>query len=315
MKKFSILLVLVFFVLGGSVFAQSRKYIGHYSDIKSYYNPSLVGIGGSSANSVIRNQWGGIQGAPKTVFGSLEGDFSQIRGVDSLGMMGRNAMGLSIMYDQHGPFTEMELMVNYTNRIRVAEKHLLGLGISLKYQDTELDGTRLSPEQSDDPSLSRYLGGFAEMKFFDLNLGAALLHKKYYLAYSVQNIGGGKLSNGDDFYSNRPPIYNMQAGYRGEINDKIGLIGNLIYRLQKDLPYHAEFNVKALLMEKVWMGVGHRVDHATSLQTGFIMDRFKVGYIYEVSTKSKSKMYGSTHEFMASVRLFDLSNQGLFGMW
>ena len=315
MKKISIILILLFPLLLGNVMAQSRKYIGHFSGFQSYYNPSLVGFGGNSFNSLVRSQWGGIQGAPKTIFGSLEGDLDQITGADSIGLVGKNAMGLFIMYDEHGPFTETELMLNYTNRVQLSENHLLGLGVGVKYLNTELDGTRLTPEQSDDPSLGRYLGGFADTKFFDLNLGVALLHKKYYLAYSMQNMASGKLSSGDDFYTERPPIYNFQAGYRGVVSDKVGLITNFVYRLQKNLPYQAEFNVKALLMEKVWVGIGHRLEYATSLQTGFLMDRFKVGYLYEMSTKSRNKMYGSTHEFMASVRLFDKGDKGIFGLW
>ncbi|WP_200976173.1 PorP/SprF family type IX secretion system membrane protein [Echinicola sp. 20G] len=315
MKKIFILLIIILPLSLIRVSAQSRKYISHFSSFQSYFNPSLVGLEGSSAKSVVRNQWNGIQGAPKTVFGSVEGDFSQINGVDSVGSVGKSAIGLAVMYDKHGPFTETELLLNYTSRIQLSEKHHLGLGAGIKYMNTELDGNALTPEQSDDPSLAKYMGGFAEMKYFDFNVGLSLIHKNYYIGYSLQNVASGKISSGDDFYAKRPPIYNLQAGFRGTVSENVGLVGNVLYRLQEDLPYNAEFNFKALFMDKVWLGVGHRVDYSTSLQTGFVMDRFKVGYIYEVSTRSQAKMYGSTHEFMASIRLFNKTDKGIFGMW
>lgn len=296
-------------------YGQSRKYFSYFNALQSYYNPAMVGLEGSSARSIVRNQWGGIDGAPKTVYGSVEGDFAQMGGNDSVPSIGRNAIGLSVMYDKHGAFTETELLLNYSNRIRLSEKHHLGLGIGVKYQNTELDGMALTPEQSDDPSLSQYLGGFAEMKFLDFNFGMALRHRQYYVGYAVQNIAAGKISSGDGFYNERPMSHNVQAGYRGKVSEQIGMAGNVLYRVQEDLPYNAEFNVKALFMEHVWIGVGHRVDYSTGLQAGFLMNRVSVGYSYEMATRRQSKMYGSTHEFMASVRLFDHYGKGIFGMW
>ncbi|UCS95622.1 PorP/SprF family type IX secretion system membrane protein [Echinicola marina] len=315
MKRILIILIVLFPLVLGMAHAQSRKYISHFSNFKSYYNPSLVAHGGSVAQSIVRNQWGGLPGAPKTILGSVEGDFSQLRKLDSIGIVGRNAAGLVVLFDQHGPFSETEILLNYTNRIRITENHMLGLGIGMKYLNTELDGTKLSPEQENDPGLSRYMGGFAESKVFDFNLGISLINKQYYLSYSLQNVSGAEISSGDDFYEGRAPISNLQAGFRGMLSPNVGLVGNMLYRMQKDLPFHQEFNVKAVMMEKVWLGVGHRVDYATNLQAGFMFDRFRVGYVYEMSTKRNSKMYGSTHEFMVSFSLFEKGKQGVMGIW
>ncbi|AWW33227.1 hypothetical protein DN752_17255 [Echinicola strongylocentroti] len=314
MKKI-ILILLIMPALINDGLGQSRKYFSYFNALQSYYNPALVGLEGSSARSIVRNQWSGIDGGPKTVYGSVEGEFAQIGGSDSVPSIGRNAIGLSVMYDKHGAFSETELLLNYTNRIRLSEKHFLGLGIGVKYMNTELDGMSLSPEQSDDPSLSKYMGGFAEMKFLDFNFGLALRHNNYYVAYAVQNLAAGKISSGDEFYTKRPLSHNVQAGYRGVVSDNVGLIGNVLYRLQEDLPYNAEFNFKALFMNKVWLGVGHRVDYSTGLQAGFLMNRVSVGYSYEMATQRQSRMYGSTHEFMASIRLFDHYGKGIMAMW
>lgn len=294
---------------------QSRKYISQFSFFQSYYNPALVGYEGSTARGFVRNQWGGFDGAPRTMFVSGEMDFAHFRGDENSELEGKNAIGLNIMHDRHGAFVETELLANYGSRIRLTEKHNLRMGMGLNYMIVRLDGNALTPEQSDDPSLSKYLGGFADMRQLDMNIGMAITHKKYYAAYSMQNINGGKISSGDTFYESRPPISNFQAGYRGPINENVGLIGNAMYRTSRDMPDNIEFNVKALFMDQVWLGVGHRFDYSTHLQTGFMLDRFRVGYVYEMSTKGSNRLQGSTHEFMAVVHLFKNDKEGIFGMW
>ncbi|GGZ27058.1 hypothetical protein GCM10007049_19790 [Echinicola pacifica] len=314
MKRFIIIFLVIIGLDITDSAAQSRRYFSYFSSMQSYFNPALVGLEGSSARSVIRSQWAGIDGAPKSAYGSVEGEFSQLTG-DNSTPIGKNAIGLSVLYDQHGPFTETELLLNYTSRIKLSDKHFLGLGGGVKYMNTELDGTALSPDEAGDPAISRYMGGFADMKFLDFNFGLAVRTQEYYFAYAVQNLASGTISSGDDFYVARPPSHNFQAGFRGPVNESIGLIGNVLYRLQEDLPFNAELNFKALLLEKVWLGVAHRVDYSTGLQAGFILDRVNVGYSYEISTRNRAKMYGSTHEFVAAVRLFDFKTKGIYSMW
>lgn len=63
-------------------------------------------------------------------------------------------------------------------------------------------------------------------------------------------------------------------------------------------------NIKALLMDKVWVGAGHRVDFASNLQVGFLTQRMKIGYLYEFPMGRSYLLPGSTHEFTVALNLF-----------
>ncbi|MDN3670085.1 type IX secretion system membrane protein PorP/SprF [Echinicola jeungdonensis] len=315
MNKYIPIFLLAFLMSSLPVFGQSRKYITQFSFFPSYFNPSLVGYGGSSVNGIIRNQWGGFDGAPKTMFLNGEIDFDELPGSGFPDNLGRNSIGLNIMHDQQGPFNETGVLLNYGNRLPISNKHHVRMGMGLNFTSLNMDGSSLTPEQSDDPTLNKYLGGFAEMTIFDFNIGMALTHKKYYFAYSMQNVSKGKISSGDPMISERPSISNFQAGYRRSISEKWGLIGNALYRTQVGVPNDFEFNLKALLMDQFWVGAGHRWNNSTHLLAGVSKDRFRVGYVFEIATTSGARMRGSTHEFMASVQLFEDYEKGIFGIW
>jgi type IX secretion system PorP/SprF family membrane protein len=303
MKKFLIFLV----CCGSTVFslqAQSRKYISQFSHFQSYYNPGLTGYEGSTFRGFVRNQWSGLEGAPKTYFLSAELDFAEMNGLDDPGLMGKNALSVNMLHDTYGAFRETELLLSYASRIRLTKAHNLRLGAGLNYQTIRLDGNALTTEQASDPILGQYLGNFSDMKIFDFNLGLALTHEKYYISYAMHNVNGGRISGGDEFMDGKPVIYMVQAGFRESLSPNVALIINSFFRNQKDLPDNLEFNAKALLMNKIWIGAGHRRDYASNLQFGFLMNKVRLGYIYEFPMTKSYLLPGQTHEFTAVFQLF-----------
>lgn len=70
-----------------------------------------------------------------------------------------------------------------------------------------------------------------------------------------------------------------------------------------------EFNLKALLMDRVWVGMGHRINYATNAQLGILTNRLRIGYLYEFSTGGGYNLPGNTHEFTAVFNLFRDNNR------
>ncbi|MEX2513983.1 MAG: type IX secretion system membrane protein PorP/SprF [Cyclobacteriaceae bacterium] len=287
-----------------SLQAQSRKYISQFSHFQSYYNPGLTGYEGSTFRGFVRNQWSGLEGAPKTYFLSAELDFAELKGLEDPGLMGKNALSVNMLHDTYGAFRETELLLAYASRIRLTKSHNLRLGAGLNYQTIRLDGNALSTEQASDPILGQYMGNFSDMQVFDFNLGLALTHENYYVSYAMHNVNGGKISGGEEFMNGKPVIYLLQAGYREALSPNLSLIINTFYRSQKDLPENIEFNVKTLLMDKIWIGAGHRWDYASNLQFGILMNKVRLGYIYEFPMMRSYLLPGQTHEFTAVFQLF-----------
>lgn len=299
MKKIFILFIT--FILSTAAIAQSRKYISQFSHMQSYFNPALTGYEGSNFRGLVRNQWAGFEGAPMTYFGSLEidvADFSKSGNPD------KNALGFNVLHDEYGAFIETEMIASYASRIQVSERTSIRLGMGVNYNRVRLDGNNLTTEQSNDPKIAQYLNGFANMQVLDFNIGLALTHPNYYVSYAVHNVNQGAINSGDSFMDRKPRVGIVQAGYRNAISTNLAVATNFMYRSQEDLPDNIEFNFKVLMMDKIWLGAGHRIDYANNFQLGILLPIMRIGYVYELPMTRSYLLPNTTHEFLAVIPLF-----------
>jgi len=285
-----------------SASAQSRKYVSQFSHLQGYYNPGLTAYEGSMVKGFVRNQWAGWEGAPKTYFVSAELDFADLGGTSDLG---KNAVGINLLSDEYGAFRETELILSYSTRIKLSQLANLRLGAGVNFNQLRLDGNNLTTEQANDPTVSQYIGGFANMSIVDFNIGMSLTHPNYYLSYGVHNVNRGNISSGDRFIGNKPMVSIAQAGYRNRITDQLSVIVNTMWRSQENLPENLEFNMKLMFYNRFWVGAGHRIDYANSAQLGMLMGKMRFGYVYEWPILKSYLLPNPTHEFMLSIRLFD----------
>ncbi|ERM80229.1 hypothetical protein P872_14060 [Rhodonellum psychrophilum GCM71 = DSM 17998] len=297
-------LLVALFSHSGNLQAQSRKFISQFSHFQGYFNPALTGYEGSVVRGFVRNQWGGIEGAPKTYFISAEMDFGELAGEVDPGLLGKNAFSVNLLQDNYGAFRENEITVNYAARIRLSERHNLRLGTGVSYQSIRLDGNALSAEEASDPTIGKYLGSFSNLNVLDFNVGMALTHANYYFSYGIHRVNGGSIQNGDEFMDGYPAEQMVQAGYRNALSENLSVTANGFYRSRKNLPDVTEFNIKVLLMDRVWIGAGHRLDYATNGQIGFLTGKLRLGYAYEFPMANSYLMPGAVHEFSVALNLF-----------
>lgn len=302
MKKF--LIIILALLVTGQIHAQSRKYISQFSHMQSYYNPGLTGYEGSAIRGFVRNQWAGWEGAPKTYFVSAEVDFGQLSGEGDPALLGKNAASINMFQDSYGAFRETELILAYASRIRISKSANLRFGAGINYNTVRLDGSSMTTEQANDPKIAQYMNGFANMQVLDFNLGLALTHNNYYLSYGVHNVNKGQFSRGDVFMERKPTVNIVQAGYRNRLSENLSIATNFMFRSQFDLPDNIEFNFKALLMDRIWIGAGHRIDYANNFQFGIILPMLRLGYVYELPMSKTYLLPNTTHEFMAVFPLF-----------
>ncbi|MBC6368797.1 type IX secretion system membrane protein PorP/SprF [Algoriphagus sp. AK58] len=306
-KRWAKVLLLIFVVLGlkWQASAQTRKYVSQFSHFQGYFNPALTGYESSTIRGFVRNQWAGFEGAPKTYFLSTEFDFGELSGLEDPALMGRNAISLSILSDSYGAFKENEFLISYASRIRLSESHNLRLGAGVSHQTIRLDGNSLTWEEQNDPILGKYFGQFSDLQVIDFNLGLALTHEKYFVSYGMHKANRGQFAKGDRFMEAYPSEKMIQFGLRESLTDNLALIFNGFYRSRKDLPEVFEFNLKALLMQKVWVGAGQRLSYASNFNFGFLTQKMRVGYLFEYPVQKSYLLPGGTHEITVVFNLFN----------
>lgn len=304
MKKYSYLFLLFLLTVSTASYSQSRKFVSQFSHFQGYFNPALTGYEGSVVRGFVRNQWGGIEGAPKTYFLSADIDFGELAGEEDPALLGKNALSVNLLQDNFGAFRENELMVNYAARVRISQSHNLRLGTGVSYQSIRLDGNALTTEEANDPTIGQYLGTFSNLNVIDFNIGMALTHANYYLSYGIHRANGGKFQRGDEFMEGYPAEHMVQAGFRQAVSENLAFTGNAFYRTRKNLPDIMELNLKLLMMDRFWIGLGHRFDYATNVQAGILTGKMRIGYVYEFPMVGSYLLPGGIHEFTVALNLF-----------
>ena len=297
-------MLMTLLLVAHSSWGQSRKFISQFSHFQSYYNPALSGYEGTTLRGFVRNQWVGMDGAPKTYHISAELDFAQLGTYPDPALMGKNAISFNMIHDQYGPYRDNELILAYASRIRLNESMNLRLGAGINYNNVQLDGNVLTSDMANDPILSPFQDRFAYMRILDFNLGMALTHENFYVSYAMHNVNQGKLISGEAFLDRKTPVSVFMAGYREAMTPSLALAANILYRRQSDLTDNLELNLKLLFAEMFWFGVGHRVTYANNFQLGFVMPQFRFGYIYELPMNRSFLLPNITHEFTMNFTVF-----------
>ncbi|WP_439883451.1 PorP/SprF family type IX secretion system membrane protein [Pontibacter sp. MBLB2868] len=307
MKRYIVAVALVLAAWGAQ--AQTRKYIAHFPLFQQYYNPALTGYEGSVAKTFYRNQWGSIEGAPRTVFASAELDLDDLRsnGLQrEQGLGARHALGLSVLHDRFGPFTESQVFLSYSSRVRLSEGLSLRWGTAATYSSQSLDGSRLTVDQENDPQYRDAMGQRSRNSKLDLNLGLTFTGEDFYVGYAMQDVVKGEiLSGGDEFLQDMyTRKHVVQGGYRRAVTDELGLVAHAVYQYDARLESLVEGQLKGVYQNRLWLGAGYRHDLAFSASAGVRLNQLKVGYAYEVPTGEAGSIRLNTSEVTLTYNLF-----------
>jgi type IX secretion system PorP/SprF family membrane protein len=294
--------------------AQNRKHLSSFSLVQQYYNPAFTGFNGSVIKTYYRDQWTGFDGAPKTLFISGEVNLDKFqekfepRSEADLPVIAktgiRHSVGLSFLHDSFGPFVENQIFASYRSLINLSTKVKLQAGAAIAYHAQTLDGSKLTSDEAGDPSLQNYINRMSRSGRMDFNIGLALSGENSYVGYAMQNIRGGLGDAQNDFFKNNSKIeYILQGGCRRSVSDKFGMVLNGLLRFNNQLKETFEAQIKGVFYNMAWLGLGYRNSLAYSLNVGFRVNQWQLGYAYEIPTGDAQMTGSGTNELMVTYDL------------
>jgi type IX secretion system PorP/SprF family membrane protein len=274
-------------------------------------------LNGTLVKAYYRNQWAGFEGAPKTIWISGEVNVGGRTKQSESGLPDehivsksgiKHAAGLSVLHDSFGPFVESQIFGNYKSSVNLTRKVQLHAGATVAIHTHRLDGSKLTSEEANDPSLSKYINQTNKASRFDFNIGMALSGENFYMGYAMQNLKGKLTSTTDNFFSSNGELqYVVQGGYRKSLNDKVGFVFNGLYRYDDLLKDTWEGQLKGVFYNTAWIGVGYRKSLAYSLHAGFRLKQLMIGYAYEVPTGDAQMIGNGISEIMLTYDLQKLA--------
>lgn len=279
LSAFLITLILVFCTGLQVANAQQDPQYTQYMYNMNVVNPAYAGSKEHLEIGLLyRNQWVGIEGAPRTV------TFSAHTPIDE-----KQGLGLSAISDQAGPVKETNLYADYSYTLNLGGERRLAFGV--KAGATFHDVGLLSVDLQEDFDIA-----FSEnVNNTYLNIGAGLLFytEKYYVGVSIPNfLNSRHLDINGRKFGSETQHYFTTAGYVLDLSSTVKFKPSALIKASFESPASLDLNANFLLYERFELGASYRLDDAVSglcsvratdwLQLGFAYDN-SLSYLKEPS--------------------------------
>ncbi|KGK32282.1 type IX secretion system membrane protein PorP/SprF [Cellulophaga sp. E6(2014)] len=258
-------------------------------------NPGYAGSRGHMAVlSLYRDQWVGIDGAPRTI--SL--------GIDSpIGLF--DGIGLSVIQDDIGPSQETFIDGNYSHQLILNRRgDRLGLGVKAGIRMFSLDWSKGLYRDQD-----AVFNQNVNSKILP-TIGAGIFYytDRSYLGVSVPNIVTNlRYDEIEEEEASEKVHYYFIAGYVFDLNRKLKFKPSVFAKHVNGAPLTVDTSANFLLYEKVNFGVNYRWDESISALMGFqITPQFSMGYAYDFTTNNLTRYNSGTHEIFLRYQFLSL---------
>jgi type IX secretion system PorP/SprF family membrane protein len=267
---------------------QSASYT-QYMDNLTPLNPaySLIDKAGS-INTLVREQYVGIKGAPNTFILNANVPIESIDG----------AAGIVINNDNFA--VEHQFLVNgyFAKAVQVTEGNYLGVALNFGVRNYNADYSGLAPG---DPVF------FNDIRETKANIGFGVMYfsEDYYFGVSVpqltfRNLGNGSLLDNNYFRNN----YYFSAGYLGEIDEQTKFKPAVLVSYVRGVPVTADISTTLYFLNEFGVGLNYRTNNEVALIMSFSVNSFHLGYSYQFGTSYSNipDVSSGTHEVTLSYR-------------
>ncbi|MFI5453083.1 type IX secretion system membrane protein PorP/SprF [Pedobacter sp. UC225_61] len=310
------------FCVASPCFAQQDAQYSQYIFNGIYINPAYAGYRERvNINATYRNQWTGVEGAPKSF--SLAAD----------AIMPNERVGLSLIMsaEQLGAQKNISAFANYAYRFSINEEGTskLAFGLGVGIMQSSLDGDMLNPRDLGDNYIP---SGTVKQMLPDMHAGVFFSTPKMYIGASVNNLIGkyilDKKSLDYNFPTPRPHFY-LTGGVLIPVEEYV-IDFKPFFLIKDDIKGPTVLDVNAFLLFKqtLWLGVGYRTgiklynkpalkgeisnnNALIGMSEIIISQRLRLGYSYDFSTSKLAGYAGSTHEISLSWNFYTIKERQL----
>ena len=302
MKRISILLFVICF--GGLLKAQQLPQITQYMNNNYVINPAVAGMYDYyQVNTTIRNQWAGINDAPRTSVISIYGRHSEHVG-----------LGGMVYNDVTGPTSRIGGSASYTYAFQLTQKVKLSLALQGGFTQFKIIKNNIPVKDQEDPLM---LGGDVVRTLPDATFGFNVSGNKWYIGAAIPQLLSSELKLMDDDFAR---IYDTTS-QNGKLASHIYVLGSYTYDINPTISIEPsfflksvagaktqiDFGVKSEYKEMIWVGMNYEMNNDLSSIAALlgykINDRFNIGYSYGMPSSATSSYHSGSHEFMLGIKL------------
>ena len=274
--------------------AQQEVMVSQYMFNQLFLNPAYAGSHGYAGASLLhREQWTGMEGAPRTSMLAVDGPV----------MNNKMGLGFTLVHDQIGVSRDLDMSAHYAYHLRVSEGSRLALGLRA---GISLYSARLSDLIYWDANDQVFQNDISNAVVGKFGFGAYWYDATSYVGVSVPTItaadGAISVQNASalDHYFTRH--FYLHAGKVFPLGEYFDLKPSTLVKVMPDTPVEVDVNLNVLYRERIWLGAGYRTGDAVVAMAEYqITPQLRIGYAYDMTTSRLRNFNSGSHEVMLGV--------------
>ncbi|MDR6193547.1 type IX secretion system membrane protein PorP/SprF [Siphonobacter sp. SORGH_AS_0500] len=319
---------LLLFLGNGIAQAQQRAQYSQYMLNAYVLNPAVSGLEDFiDAKVGYRNQWSGLEGAPKTFYATAHGALDKADRTSSLAVRGPNGrplprprvfrsqpaapghhgIGGMVLYDEMGPTYRTSLTISYARHIPLNNRIKLSAGLGTGVTQHTIDFDRLHLLDPSDPVLQY---GKQSVLMPDLSAGVLLYDPHFYVGLSASQLLFKNIhyrTSGQSAYEWLGTLYNhyfLTAGYRFDVTEDWAFLPSLLVKSVRPVPLSYDVNAKFSYQDRIWAGLSYRHKDAIVGLVGVNINyQINLGYSYDFTMSNLRNVSRGTHEIVIGIML------------
>ncbi|GEP98764.1 PorP/SprF family type IX secretion system membrane protein [Chitinophaga cymbidii] len=240
----------------------------------------------SSATVVARNQWLGMEGAPKTGTFSF---YSPLKATNT-------SIGFLAMQDKITIYSQTGVHLNISQKVKLNKKLTLAMGLKGGMEQFRENNTHLA---TDDPVFAQ------DQRYWktDIGFGFMLYSEKFFVGLSAPSFHNFDIGNSVNKVAFKRHMY-LHGGMILDVNKDIKFRPGLLFRQVGGAGVQMDVNASFLFKDLVWVGATWRTEKTAAAMVQLqIAKSLQLGYAYDFASASYLKgMQNGSHELMLNYR-------------
>ncbi|WP_333864151.1 PorP/SprF family type IX secretion system membrane protein [Chitinophaga sp.] len=283
-----ILLSLAALFAAGEAAAQQQPLYAQYQYNGMVINPGYPSMDEfGSATVVMRNQWVGMEGAPKTA------SFSFYSPIKSTG----TSVGFMALKDEITIYSQTGYHLNVSQKVKLDDKLYLAMGLKGGMEQYRENNEHLGTP--DDPVFSNNQSYWKT----DVGFGFVLFSDKWFVGFSAPSFHNFDLGGSVNKVEFKRHMY-LHGAYLTTINSFLKFKPGVVLRQVGGAGVQADINAMFILKDVLWAGATWRTEKsACATMQVQVSKNFQFGYSYDFASSTHLKsMQGGSHELMLNYR-------------
>lgn len=217
-----------------------------------------------------------------------------------------HGLGFNIFQSKVGAIKSLGANMSYALNYPLSKNTRLAFGVAALIENRKLDMNEITVRESDE-FYNYLLRSSTSQTDLNVRTGVVVYQENFYLGISYLPLAHVALQASD--LAMEEPFYrgSIQAGVAIPLNADVTLKPSILALLQMNNSLVVDYNVKAFIQNKVFVGLTYRDIKSGVALLGFnLNETFTASYSFELSVGDFKKFDDGSHELVLAARLKNL---------